>query len=57
MALKALKERLVEMRIYLERVLSGQYKYNHSIIHNYQVSISYINTAIGYFQSVAKLEG
>lgn len=36
MALKALKEKLQEMRTYLEKVLSGQYKYNHSIIHNYQ---------------------
>jgi hypothetical protein len=40
MALKALKEKLVDMRFYLEKVLSGQYKYNHSIIHNYQVSIT-----------------
>ena len=39
MALKALKEKLVNMRSYLENVLSGKYKYNHAIIHNYQVKI------------------
>jgi 26S proteasome regulatory subunit N8 len=36
MALKALKDKLREMRGYLENVLSGKFKYNHSIIQNYQ---------------------
>jgi hypothetical protein len=38
MALKALKEKLREMKNYLENVLNGKYKYNHAIIQNYQVS-------------------
>jgi len=36
MALKALTEKIGEMRIYLENVISGKYRYNPSIIHNYQ---------------------
>jgi 26S proteasome regulatory subunit N8 len=35
-ALKALTERLKEMRIYLQNVLSGKFRYNHAIIHNFQ---------------------
>ena len=36
MALKALTERLKEMKIYLENVISKKYRYNPSIINNYQ---------------------
>ena len=36
MALKALTEKLREMRVYLENVISKKYRYNPSIIHNYQ---------------------
>ena len=35
MALRSLKDKLKEMKVYLENVISGKYKYNHSIIHNY----------------------
>lgn len=37
--LKALANKLSEMRLYLENVISGKYRYNHLIIQNYQVSI------------------
>ena len=36
MGLRALSERLHEMRIYLEKVIAGEYRMNTSIIHNYQ---------------------
>tara|TARA_B110000503_G_C7020786_1_gene359674 strand:- start:227 stop:373 length:147 start_codon:yes stop_codon:yes gene_type:complete len=36
--LKALAGKLSEMRLYLEGVISGKYRYNHVIIQNYQVS-------------------
>ena len=55
MALKALKEKLREMKAYLENVISGKYKYNHAIIHNYQVSFYF--KLIGYFQFTSELEG
>jgi len=35
-ALKALTEKLKEMRLYLQNVLSGKFRYNHAIIHNFQ---------------------
>ena len=35
MALRTLKDKLHEMKLYLENVISGKYKYNHTIIHNY----------------------
>jgi 26S proteasome regulatory subunit N8 len=35
-ALKALTEKLKEMRVYLQNVLSGKFRYNHAIIHNFQ---------------------
>ena len=34
--LKALSGKLREMRLYLENLISGKYKYNHQIIQNYQ---------------------
>lgn len=34
-ALRALTERLREMRRYLENVLAGKFRYNHAIIHNF----------------------
>lgn len=34
--LKALANKLREMRLYLENVISGKYRYNHLIIQNYQ---------------------
>lgn len=34
--LKALANKLSEMRLYLENVISGKYRYNHLIIQNYQ---------------------
>ena len=37
--LKALANKLREMRLYLENVISGKYRYNHLIIQNFQVSI------------------
>ena len=37
-ALKSLTERLREMRLYLQNVLSGKFRYNHAIIHNFQVT-------------------
>ena len=37
MALKALTDKLKEMRIYLEKVLEGKFRYNPFIIHHYQV--------------------
>jgi len=33
--LKALAGKLHEMKIYLDNVISGKYRYNHSIIQNY----------------------
>lgn len=33
--LKILGGKLREMRIYLENVLSGKFRYNHGIIHNF----------------------
>eukprot|EP00347_Sterkiella_histriomuscorum_P010033 403338947 len=36
LALKALTERLKEMREYLQNVLNGKFRYNHAIIQNYQ---------------------
>lgn len=36
--LKALANKLQEMRLYLENVISGKYRYNHQIIQNFQVS-------------------
>lgn len=36
MALKALTERLIEMKLYLENVITKKYRYNPSIINNYQ---------------------
>jgi len=33
--LKALAEKLKEMEAYLENVLSGKFRYNHQIIHNF----------------------
>lgn len=38
MALKALTEKLTEMKQYLQNVLEGKFRYNHTIIHNFQVS-------------------
>lgn len=37
LALKALTQKLKEMREYLQNVLNGKFRYNHSIIHNFQV--------------------
>jgi len=36
MALKSLTEKLTEMRVYLENVITKKYRYNPTIIHNYQ---------------------
>jgi len=36
LGLKVLAGKLREMREYLEGVLTGKYRYNHSIIHNFQ---------------------
>lgn len=46
------------MREYLQNVLTGKFRYNHAIIHNYQVYfILFISLLIlGHFQFVAKLE-
>ncbi len=41
MALKALKEKLREMRIYLDNVITKKYRYNPSIINNFQVNTYY----------------
>ena len=38
-ALKALTEKIKEMRAYLENVLSGKFRYNPTIIHNFQVRL------------------
>jgi len=35
MALKALTDKLKEMRLYLENVISKKYRYNPAIIHNF----------------------
>ena len=35
LALKALTEKLKEMRDYLNKVLDGTFRYNHTIIHNF----------------------
>ena len=40
--LRTLAGKLKEMRLYLENVISGKYRYNHTIIQNFQVS-SFIN--------------
>ena len=37
MALKALTEKLREMRVYLENVINKRYRYNPTIIYNMQV--------------------
>ena len=54
--LKALAGKLKEMRLYMEGVISGKYRYNHTIIQNFQVSpnklISYL--LLGYIQLAAK---
>lgn len=34
--LKALANKLKEMRLYLENVINGKYRYNHLIIQNFQ---------------------
>ncbi len=36
MGLKALKEKLYELRVYLEKVIKGDFRMNTDIIHNYQ---------------------
>jgi 26S proteasome regulatory subunit N8 len=41
--LKALAGKLKEMRLYMEGVISGEYRYNHAIIQNFQVSASLIS--------------
>ncbi len=38
MALKALTDKLREMRVYLEKVIEGKFRYNPFIIHQYQVT-------------------
>ena len=35
LALKALTQKLKEMREYLQNVLNGKFRYNHAIIHNF----------------------
>jgi len=39
--LKALAGKLKEMKLYLDNVIAGKFKYNHQIIQNYQVSNFY----------------
>lgn len=39
LALKALTQKLKEMREYLQNVLNGKFRYNHAIIHNFQVTL------------------
>ena len=36
--LRTLANKLKEMRLYLQHVISGKYRYNSTIIENYQVS-------------------
>ena len=37
--LRTLAGKLKEMRLYLENVISGKYRYNHTIIQNFQESV------------------
>lgn len=53
MALKALKEKLSEMNVYLNNVVSKKYRYNATIINNLQVNIlNQFKYLLGYIQFV-----
>ena len=58
--MKALAGKLEEMKRYIEMVISGQYRYNHDIIQNYQVSKTNLflktnfHLSIGYLQPSSK---
>ena len=41
--LKTLAGKLKEMRLYMEGVINGKYRYNATIIQNYQVSLISVN--------------
>ena len=52
--LKTLAGKLKEMRLYMEGVISGKYRYNHTIIQNFQVSLCKGVYSIGHIQLASK---